>query len=404
MTRLELVALTGFSISLSAMAVDLILPALGIMAAELHGANINSIQLAVSAVLLGSGVSPLFFGAWSERAGRRTPFLAGVLIFMLGSLLSLFAQNLHVLLAGRFLQGLGAAGPRVLGISILRDRFEGIALARTVSFSMAVFILVPAIAPLLGEFILLFGSWRAHFWFLLLGAILLCLWFGLRQPESLAPADRSDISASQIGRWLVDFLKEPSAILGTLTLGFMFAGFVAFLSTAQPIFQLTYQLGKWFSLTFSAHALTMGAAILLSSHLVSRFGVLKVACFAQAALIIGSTLLLSTGRHAEPALSVYLPYSLSMVFCFGLVFGNLNALAINRLGHMAGMGSALVTTVSALLAVPMGAWIAQHFSGSSLIQAQAFLLSGITSIIVLGLLVRQVGWSGGMAQGQQIQR
>lgn len=396
MTRFEMVVLTGFSISLSALAVDLILPALGLMAVDLQGADINSVQLAVGAVLLGNGVSPLVFGAWSERVGRRKPFLVGVLIFVLGSLVGLVAQSLHMMMLGRFLQGLGAAGPRVLGISILRDRFEGVALARTVSFSMAVFILVPAIAPLLGEFLLLFGNWRTHFWFFLVSALVLFLWFGLRQPESLAIENRSVISVKQIGRWLLDFFREPSAILGTLTLGFMFSGFVSFLSTSQPIFQQTYGLGKWFSLCFSAHALTMGAAILLATRLVRRYGLLKLACFAQTVLVVGSISLLSFGWRQAPTLMVYLPYSLLMVFCFGLIFGNLNALAINRLGHMAGMGAALVTTVSSLVAVPFGAWMAQGFSGSSLIQVYAFLLSGIAAMIMLSLLVFKCGWDGGV--------
>lgn len=395
MSRFELVALTGFSISLSAMAVDLILPALGLMAVDLQGADTNSIQLAIGAVLLGSGVSPLVFGAWSERAGRRKPFMFGILLFVIGSLVGLVAKSLTVLLVGRFLQGLGAAGPRVLGISILRDRFSGEMLARTVSFSMAVFILVPAVAPLLGEFLLFFGSWRLHFWFFLLGALVLFIWFGVRQPESLAESDRKVISLKQIVRWFGDFLTEPHAILGTLTLGFMFSGFVAFLSTTQPIFQETYGLGKWFALGFSSYALTMGAAILLATRLVARFGLLRLAFTAQSVLAIGSGIMLAHGAYGEPNLAVYLPYSFCMVFCFGLVFGNLNALAINRLGHMAGMASALVTTVSSLVAVPLGAWIGQGFDGSSLVQAQAFLVAGVLSMLALIVLVSKCGWDAG---------
>ncbi len=194
----EFVALTALVISLVALSIDIMLPALQQIAGDLGAPRANDSQLILTALFAGLAAGQIFYGPLSDSIGRKPAIHAGLILFILGCLISILATSFTVMLVGRVLQGLGAAGPRSVIIALVRDQYEGRAMARIMSLVMAVFIMVPALAPGIGQIILMVAHWRAIFGFLLAVAAISLLWFAWRQPETLAPERRVGFSPSRI--------------------------------------------------------------------------------------------------------------------------------------------------------------------------------------------------------------
>lgn len=198
-SQAEFIIMLAFMISIVAMATDVMLPALGIIATDLAIANVNDSHLVVSSLFLGFAVGQLFAGPLSDSFGRKPIVYISYAIFIAGCLMAIFASDFNTLLMGRVLQGFGIAGPRIISIAIVRDGYEGRAMARIMSYIMAVFIIVPAIAPAIGQGVILMSGWRATFGLLLVMGIVSWVWFGLRQPETLAKDARRKFSVKAIG-------------------------------------------------------------------------------------------------------------------------------------------------------------------------------------------------------------
>ena len=190
----EFVARVALMISLVALSIDAMLPALPAIGAELGVRQANDAQLVISALFLGLAIAQMVYGPLSDSFGRKPVIYAGFAIFIAGCLLSILASGLEVMLLGRFLQGIGAAGPRIVTMALVRDQYSGRAMARIMSLAMAVFIMVPVLAPAIGQAILLVAHWRAIFGMLLAVALIALVWFALRQPETLPPARRAPFS------------------------------------------------------------------------------------------------------------------------------------------------------------------------------------------------------------------
>ena len=196
----EFVLLVSMMMSLTALSIDAMLPALPQIGRDLNVQNTNDRQLVVSLIFLGLAFGQLFFGPLSDKTGRKPAIYAGYGLFIAGSLLSLFAISFPMMLFGRFLQGAGVSAPRAVTLALVRDEYEGRAMARVMSFVMTVFILVPMIAPILGQTILLFSGWRSIFGVFILLAAITLIWFALRMPETLAAENRAPFSLNHNGR------------------------------------------------------------------------------------------------------------------------------------------------------------------------------------------------------------
>ncbi len=194
----EFVALMALLTSLVALSIDAMLPALPILGADLGVQRENGTQLVVSALFVGFAVGQLFYGPASDSVGRKPPIYVGLAIFMLGSVLSMAAWSYSMMLVGRVLQGFGAAAPRIVTIALIRDQYEGRSMAKIMSFVMAVFILVPMLAPALGQAVLLVANWRMIFGLLLTLALIVLIWFSMRQPETLALEQRVPYTLSRV--------------------------------------------------------------------------------------------------------------------------------------------------------------------------------------------------------------
>ena len=377
----------ALTVSLVAMSTDVILPALGTIGAALGVADVNDTQLIVSALFLGFGIGQFLVGPLSDSFGRKPVVYLGYAVFITGCLVSMLAGNFASMLIGRALQGLGAAAPRVVSVAIVRDGYEGRAMARIMSFVMAVFILVPTIAPMIGQVIMLAGGWHAIFAFLLVMALVALGWFGLRQPETLAAARRRPFSLGAIAAGMIEIAGIRSAVGYTVCAGLLFGVFMSYLGTARQVFQEVYATGTDFPYYFGAAAITIGIGSFSNAKLVMRFGMRRIVFLAllAASLLGGGFALYAWGMAGKPPLALFMAWLLGTFTCRGFVFGNLNALAMERLGHIAGLGAAVVGSASTLTALPIGWLIGRAYDGGVL-----FLVVGFAFLTFGALIVTRV--------------
>ena len=381
----EFISLLAMMISLVAMSIDAMIPALWQIGRDLAVQRDNSTQLIISLFILGIAVGQMVYGPLSDRTGRRPAAFAGFGLFLVGCLLSLAAVNFPMMLAGRVIQGFGLAGPRVVAMAIIRDQYEGRAMARVMSFIMAVFIVVPAIAPALGQAILMISGWRAIFGVILFLSLAIATWFAMRQPETLAPQHRIPFTLRRAGMVFREICAIREALGYTVAAGVIFGAFQGYLNSAQQVLQIQYRRGEWSPVYYAALALSVGGASLMNSRLVMRYGMRSLTRRSSQYLgwISVFFLVVAYMLKGQPPLWALMAYLISSFFCLGLLFGNLNALAMRPLGHIAGSGAAMVGSFSILLAVPLGILIGQAYDGTILPLVGGFALLGSTSAIII---------------------
>ena len=390
----EFVALVALQFSLVALSIDAMLPALPAMAGDLGAGDGNQVQLVISTLFIGLAVGQLLYGPVSDSVGRKPAIYAGLVVFVLGCFLSMWARSFEVMLLGRVLQGLGAAGPRIVTLAMVRDLHAGAAMARVMSIAMACFILVPALAPAVGQGIMLFAPWRAIFALFVLLALVSFAWLHWRQPETLPPSARREFRASVIAGGLLEVLRNGACMRFTAATGALFGAFMGYLNSAQPIFQDLYGLGQRFPLYFGVLALAIGAAGLSNASLVMRLGMRKLASAAlhtMVALAIAFIPVVIT-YQGQPPLFLFVLVLLLCFFCFGILFGNMNALALEPMGHIAGSAASVVGALSTAISIPLGVSVGQLYDASVLpLFLGMALLGGTALALTRGLLGRDGG-------------
>jgi MFS transporter, DHA1 family, multidrug resistance protein len=364
----EFVALMATFMSFVALSIDAMLPALGEIGRELGAANPNSVQLVVSLMFLGMAAGQLVYGPLSDSVGRKPALLGGLALYASGCLVSLFSQSFPVMLAGRLVQGLGAAGPRIVSVALIRDRYEGRRMARVMSFVMVVFVAVPMVAPALGQGILMVAGWRAIFGVFLAIAALASVWFTLRQRETLTVDRRVPFTLSRVGGGLREVLANRIAVGYAITAGFVSGASVGYLSTAQQVFQEQYRLGRLFPLCFAFLATALGTSSLINARLVIRFGMRVLARRALAAVagLSAAFFAVASATSGHPPLWALVAYLFAVFLFQGTLLGNLTALAMKPLGRLAGMGAAVVGALSLLIAGLGGIVIGRAYDGTVL--------------------------------------
>ncbi|MGB7205376.1 MAG: multidrug effflux MFS transporter [Anderseniella sp.] len=381
----EFVTMLAMMVSILAMSIDAMLPALDVIGRELNVENSNDTQLVVSAMFLGFAAGQIMAGPLSDSYGRKPVIYWGYVIFIIGCLMSMFAVSFEMMLAGRVAQGLGAASPRIVSLALVRDGYEGRAMARIMSIVMAIFILVPAIAPAIGQGVLLVANWRAIFALLLAMAVVAAFWFAVRQPETLAIDKRRPFSILNVLGGIREALGYRAMTGYTLAAGVIFGAFLGYLSSAQQVFQSTYNTGEWFVVYFGCAALAIGAASIFNSKVVERLGMRYMTWRAIIALTIMSVLFLlfCVTENGLPTLSAFMLWLLAAFFCMGILFGNFNALAMEPVGHMAGLGAAIVGSVSTFISLPLGWAIGHAYDGTVLPLVAGFAILGVVSIFIM---------------------
>jgi len=379
----EFVGLMATMISLTALSIDAMLPALPAIGNDLGVLVPNDNQLIISTLFLGLAIGQLFYGPLSDNIGRKPAVYLGLFIFSIGCLLSLFANSLTTMLIGRCLQGIGLAGPRVVSVAIIRDLFKGERMAQVMSYIMSVFIAVPALSPALGQAILFVASWRVIFTVLLGLGLIVFIWFSIRQHETLATENRRRFTFANLKRATIEVFKTRTTVGYTLAAGFISSAFVGFLNSSQQIFQIQFELGERFPLYFAMVAGSVGLASVVNGQLVMRLGMQKMVGVASMFIVLISIsfFVLIQTILVNPSLLVFMTYLLITVFFIGILFGNLNSLAMEPLGHIAGLGAAVVGSLSTLISVPFGTIIGMQYDGTVQPLVFGFLVFGILAAL-----------------------
>jgi DHA1 family bicyclomycin/chloramphenicol resistance-like MFS transporter len=381
----EFVALTAMMIALVALSIDVMLPALPEIGQDLGVQRDNHNQLIISLLFVGLAVGQMLYGPASDSTGRKPAVYAGFGLLIVGCLLSLFATSFPMMLAGRVIQGVGVAGPRIVTVAIVRDQYKGRAMAQVMSFVMAVFILVPIIAPSFGQAITVFAGWRAIFAAYLGLALIVLVWFAFRQPETLAPNQRLPFSLRRIVMGVREVFTTRIAIGYTIAAGLIFGAFLGYLNTAQQTFQEQYGLGKLFPLFFAVLAVSFGCASVLNARLVMRYGMRRMTTWSSLTIGTLSTAFFAVAyvQAGHPHLWALMVFFLTVFFCLGLLFGNLNALAMEPLGHIAGVGAAVVGALTTTISLLLGILIGQSYNGTVLPLVGGFAVLSLASAAVM---------------------
>ena len=381
----EFVALMALMMSLVAMSVDAMLPALAQIGDELGVGHANQAQLVISALLLGMAAGQVVYGPLSDSIGRKPTIYAGLAVFVVGSALSVVAGSFTVMLLGRILQGFGAAAPRIVVVALVRDEYVGAAMARIMSLVLTTFILVPVVAPAVGQGILLVAHWRWIFVMLLVLGVVGLVWFALRQPETLPVERRARFSFGRILTGVRETCANRAALGYTLAAGMIFGAFLGYITSSAQIFLDQYDVGGLFPLYFGGLAVGIGAATYANARLVMRYGMRRLSSLAVASLGGLSAIFLAVAWAfgGDPPLWLLMPYLAVAFFCFGLVFGNFNALAMEPLGHIAGVGSAVVGTITSIMSLALGTLIGQSYDGTVLPLVAGFAVLGLGSLATM---------------------
>ncbi|WP_430408441.1 multidrug effflux MFS transporter [Kordia sp.] len=389
-SQTEFIILMASLMSIVALSIGAILPALETIGIDINVTQSADNQLLITMIFLGLGFGQLIFGPLSDSIGRKPIIYAGFLLFVLASILCVLAPNLEIMVLGRILQGIGLSAPRTISIAMVRDRFSGDYMAKIMSFIVAFFILVPVIAPALGKLMLDAFGWRSIFNSQLLFGAIIMIWLWKRQPETLSPENKTKLSLSLFIDGLKEFMKFKTAIAFTLISGFITGAFMVYLSASQQIFQEQYGMAEEIPYLFAAIAVSVGFATFLNGKFVLKYGMLAlVKVFLIAFTGISLVYVIAFYNH-NPNVYIVMTFFSLLFFFIGFLFGNLRSLAMEPVGHIAGVGAAINGFVSTVMAVPIATYIGGFVKTTASPLFLGFFACGAISLLIMFLLKRMI--------------
>lgn len=386
-SRAELVALLAMLSATVAFSIDAMLPAIPEIGAALNPADPQRAQLVIATFVFGMGAGTLFAGPLSDAFGRRPVAVAGAVVYTLAALYAAMADSMTELLIARAVQGMGAAGPRVVAIALVRDLFSGRQMARITSFVMVVFTLAPIVAPTLGAGIQWAFGWRAIFLSFAVFSVISMVWLLTRQPETLPPERRRPFRLARLKAGLAEVFGHRQVMLAIAALTLIFAMLFSALLSSQAVFEQVFDKDQSFPLWFGLMAAISASSSLLNAMVVVRLGmrtVVKWALLVQAAFSVVFLLLQFTlWAGAAPPFWIGFLWFLSVFYIAGLGIGNLNAIALQPMGHIAGMASSVVGAFSTILSVILAAPIGQAFDGTMRPMTFGVLVLGAVALLAV---------------------
>ncbi|WP_429815485.1 multidrug effflux MFS transporter [Ensifer sp. B1-9] len=381
LSKSQFIALMAMLMATNAISIDIMLPGLQQIGASLGVASENERQYIITAYLLGMGVAQLFFGPLSDRFGRKPSLLAGLILYAVCALAIAIVPSFGLLLALRFVQGAGAAATRVITISIVRDVYGGRQMAEVMSLVMMVFMIVPVIAPSIGQLIISLAEWHMIFVVVALYAVMNIAIVSSKLGETLDPAHRRDFTPSVILSGFRIVLTNRLSLLYTLATSVILGALFGFINSAQQVLVGVYDLGVWFPLVFAAFASMMAVASFTNSRLVRRFGMRPLSHAALIGFTLASFVWMSASLYAPLPFPVFVVLYCATMFQFGLIAPNFNAMAMEPLGHVAGTASSVLGFMQTIGGSVIGAFIGQLFDGTA-----TPLATGYFTVAVIGLV------------------
>lgn len=362
----EFVPLVAALMAINALGIDSMLPALPHIAASLHMTTANQQQWVISAYILGMGASQIFYGPLADRFGRRTPVLACLILYAVASLFASVASSFAFIILARIVQGMAAAGTRVISVAMVRDRYEGREMARVMSLAFMVFLMVPMLAPSVGALVMLVAPWRAIFHVLAAFGTFVAIWIFWRVPETLHPEHRRPIEAGKLIEGIRTVITNRTSIGYTAALTLSFGGMVGFINSAQQLFTGPFHGSeKQFPIFFAFVASGMAVASFANSQIVMRLGTRRVS---HTALLL---FILLTGIHLASTVLVgdnligFALFQCAMLFCAGLMGSNFGAMAMEPMGAIAGTASSVQGMLSTLVGALIGVAVGQSYDGTA---------------------------------------
>lgn len=390
----EFVALMAMMFATIAFSVDAMLPALPEIAGELVPADPHRASLIITSFVLGMGLGTFVAGPLSDAFGRKRLIYCGALIYMASAFAAWIAGSIEVLLIARVFQGIGAAFPRIVSLAIIRDLFSGREMAKIVSIAMLFFTLIPAIAPLLGSFVIDAFGWRSIFVAFVLFMLSVILWMGIRLPETLRTQDRRPVKLQLLWLAIKEIFANPSVRVSIFVQAIAMSMLFCTLMLIQPIYYEVYDRAESFPYWFAVVAILAGSGSILNAALVVRLGMRTMVMGMLGVQFVLSFLMLvfNLGGMAEPyGFAAFVIWQTSLFFQAGLTLGNLNAIAMEPMGHIAGTAASVISAVSTVIAAAIASPVGLLFNGTITPLVLAMLLFACVGLILMLYLRRIEG-------------
>lgn len=379
----ELTIMMASLMALNALAIDAMLPAFPAMIKGLSVTNANDIQYVISVFLAGTGIGALIYGPLSDRYGRKPILLVATVGAATFSLACSISPTFEIMLVMRFAHGLLAAAMAVLVISVIRDQFEGDAMARRMSTIFLIFMIVPIIAPTVGQLVLLFAGWRTIFDLMAFMAVAAAFWVYRRLPETLAPENVIPIEPHALAKaWRMVVLNRNAAgyMLGA---GIVQGSLFGYLNSSQQMFDKVFDAADFFTIGFAIVAIGIAVSNFTNARIVERFGARRVSHTALITFIVLGALQVAAGELAPKSLPLFLALLTANMAMVGFIGSNFSSIAMTPFGHVAGAASSFQTFVRTVLAASIGAVIGQQFDGRVTPVALGFLVCGLLALMLV---------------------
>src|SRR5262250_210307 len=382
----EFVVLISFTMGLMSLSIDNVLPAFGAIQSSFGVADANAMQLLISAYMIAFALMQIVYGPLSDVIGRRPAMMIGLGVYCVGTVVAIFAPSYGLLLAGRAIQGMGAAAIRVLVVAIVRDRYSGREMARVMSLIIMVFIVVPVFAPAIGSLFLWLGGWRLIFISMLALAALVVLGFALRMPETLHPEYRFPFSLRRILDGALETVTTRTSIGYASAIGITMGVLFSYLNSSQQIFQTeVYGLGPLFPVAFGTIAALLGVASFVNARLVRRLGMRRLSHFGLCGFIVVAALLFGAAMlfAGRPPLALFGSLLAASLFLMSLMMVNFNTLAMESVGAIAGTASSVIGLYTTMTGTVLGLLIGQAFDGTVIPLSAGFMSLGIIGLLIV---------------------
>ncbi|HQS69110.1 multidrug effflux MFS transporter [Novosphingobium sp.] len=376
----ETIAMMALVMALQALAVDAMLPALGFIAGDLGVTDPNRRQLVIGAFMLASGFASLFPGSLADRYGRRPVLLSCIGLYIVFSLGCALVTSFDALLVMRVLQAIGCGGLAVLPGAIIRDRFAGDQMAKQMSIISMVFLVVPMLAPSIGQIVLLFAGWRWIFVFLAVMAVLMAAWVFIRLPETLHPEYRQPIRPMAIAVNMAGAATNRSAIGYVLGGAMTFGGLIGYVNCSQQLVAEHFGAGETFPLLFGLSALMMAVANFSNSRIVERFGARRVSHTAVLVFIAVSAVQVWFASGTGQTLWQFMPLMIMNMILIGFIGANFGSIALQPFASTAGSASSMHAFLRMVIGSVIGIIVGQAYDNTALPLAIALLVCGLISL------------------------
>ncbi|MBH0114310.1 multidrug effflux MFS transporter [Novosphingobium sp. YJ-S2-02] len=395
MGQVEFVALMASMQALMALSIDVMLPALGAISKDLGVSDPNQRQLIIGVFMVFAGIGSLFPGALADRFGRRRVVLVAAFLYILFAFVCSIAGSFELLLVSRACLGFVTSTMMVMPMTILRDRYEGDMMARTQSLVATTFMVVPMIAPMVGQAVMLVAGWRWIFGVTCAMGVLVFIWVAMRLPETLDPDNRQEIRPKVIFGNMGLALREKSSLGYFLGAALVQAGLFGYLNSAQQLVGEQLGAGSLFPVLFGLMALIMAGTNFINARIVVAFGARRVSHAALLFFIVMGAVHWVVALSGRETLWMFIPLMTLSMCMLSFIAANFQAISLQPFARIAGAAASVMSFVRMVMGSLLGSAIGLAYDGSAVPITAAMTGFGLLALLLVlyseqGRLFRRV--------------